>query len=364
MTRRLDEPYAREAVADVDVRVSASPPDVDEPATGQEAGWSGSALRHRILRPRTLLSFGVAVAIVAIVFARFDLNLGDVAAEMARANPLFLLGAAVAYYGSFAFRAARWRSLLQSSGVVPDAGPRRPRLTTLTGIFVLSWFVNCLVPAKLGDAYRGYLLKQREKAAFTGALGTIFAERLADLGSLALFLVASSFLVFGRHVPQLISSWLLLAVAVGALLVVGVAGVVVFRHRLRSLMPIRVREHYVRIEEGAFGAFGRLPALVGLTMIIWLLEGVRLYFVSLSVGAGLTVSAALFVALLASLLTVIPVTPAGLGFVEFGVVSILALLGVVQQTAASVALLDRVVAYWSVIVIGAVLYLVTRWLWR
>jgi uncharacterized protein (TIRG00374 family) len=64
------------------------------------------------------------------------------------------------------------------------------------------------------------------------------------------------------------------------------------------------------------------------------------------------------------LLTVVPLTPAGLGFVELGVVGMLTVLGIGQQTAASIALLDRVVAYWSVIVVGAIVYPIVRWAWR
>jgi uncharacterized membrane protein YbhN (UPF0104 family) len=42
----------------------------------------------------------------------------------------------------------------------------------------------------------------------------------------------------------------------------------------------------------------------------------------------------------------------------------LTVLGIGQQTAASIALLDRVVAYWSVIVVGAIVYPIVRWAWR
>ena len=333
-------------------------------STDSDRGWEDVSIGKRLLRPRTIASFVIAAAIVIFALTRFHLDLGAVLTQMSHANRGYLLLAFATYYGSFGLRAARWRSLLQSADVRPSPGKELPRLPQLSVLFILGWFANCLVPAKLGDAYRGYLLKQRSGTSFGGALGTIFAERLADMMTLGVVLVAMAFVVFGRHIPADVSMWMYIAVGLAVTLIVGILVVFRFRHFFRGFVPLRVRDHYISLEEGALGSFGRIPTLLVLTAIIWAFEGVRLYFVTLSVSGGVSFAAALFVALLASLLTVIPLTPAGLGFVEFGVVGILTVIGVGQQTAASIALLDRVVAYWSVIIVGAIVYLIARWAWR
>jgi len=61
------------------------------------------------------------------------------------------------------------------------------------------------------------------------------------------------------------------------------------------------------------------------------------------------------------------VTPAGLGLVESGVIAILLLLnsigtvqGINQSLASSVAILDRSISYWSLVVIGIVVYALSR----
>lgn len=361
--RRLDED--QQAGIDIGRNRDASPEALtlapDEQPSG---GWGPASIARRLLRPRTVLSFVLAAAVIIFAISRFDLNLSAIAAQMSQANPAFIVLAFVTYYGSFAVRAARWRSLLGSARVEPAPGCRIPGSPGMMVIFILSWFVNCLVPAKLGDAYRAYLLKQRSGTSLSAALGTIFAERLSDVVTLAVVLVASGLLIFGRHIPSTVSNWMIVGVTLGVILVIGTIGAYQFREQLRRLVPHRVRGHYLNLERGALGSFGRLPTLLTLTAIIWMLEGLRLYFVMESLHAGFTFSTALFVALLASLLTVVPFTPAGLGFVELGVVGVLMLLGGSEQTAASVALLDRVVAYWSVIVIGGALYAITRWKWR
>ena len=65
-------------------------------------------------------------------------------------------------------------------------------------------------------------------------------------------------------------------------------------------------------------------------------------------------------ALVASLLTAIPFTPAGLGLVELGVVGILTLIyGVDQEQAAAIALLDRAISVLSIIVLGSIAYVLS-----
>ena len=95
------------------------------------------------------------------------------------------------------------------------------------------------------------------------------------------------------------------------------------------------------------------------TVAIWLLEGARLYFVIRALGlpeVGLGISASIFVALAAALLTAIPLTPAGFGFVEAGIIGVLAHLRGAGEPAAAVALVDRGLTILTVIVLGGILY--------
>ena len=111
-------------------------------------------------------------------------------------------------------------------------------------------------------------------------------------------------------------------------------------------MPARMGELLEQFHEGSTGALDvrSLPVVITLTIVIWLLEGARLYFVIQALGlpeVGLGISASVFVALAAALLTAIPLTPAGFGFVEAGIIGVLALYGVSAEPAAAVALVDR-----------------------
>ena len=125
-------------------------------------------------------------------------------------------------------------------------------------------------------------------------------------------------------------------------------------------MPKKISVQYRRLEEGIFGSFGRWPSLIGLTAVIWMQEGLRVFFITRALDIHVSFAVTLFVALAASLLTTIPLTPAGLGAVETGIVGVLQWVGVERNAAASVAVIDRVIGYWSVLLIGLIIYIISR----
>ncbi len=337
-----------------------SEPDTDTtPTNDDEYG-----LRKRLLRPRTALSFLIGGGIVALTISQLDIEWNDVYSQLRSAHIGLVLLAFVANYGSIFIRSLRWRSLLDSAEVRPDPGYEMPRVRGMAAIYMVSWYFNCLLPAKLGDAYRGYLLKTRSRTPFSTAFGTVVAERIADVVALAALLVLSGFLVFGTRVPDTLENWLILAAGLGIGLVAAFILLFRFRATLRRFVPDRAMTHYLRLEQGMLMSYRNVPSLVLLTGGIWILEGARMYVIGLSIGAGLGIPEAIFIALLASLLTAVPATPAGLGFVEIGIVGAAVVMGFSDGVAASLAVLDRFVAYWSVLVIGTGVFLLTRWRWR
>ena len=140
-----------------------------------------------------------------------------------------------------------------------------------------------------------------------------------------------------------------------------VAALRLFGHRLTDRLPHRIRDFYERFHHGSTGALtpSSIPVIVVLSLVIWTLEGMRLYFVILALDlptVNLGISSAIFVTLAGSLLTAIPLTPAGVGFVEAGIVGALSLYGVAAEPAAAVALTDRAISILSVIILGGFAY--------
>jgi uncharacterized protein (TIRG00374 family) len=155
---------------------------------------------------------------------------------------------------------------------------------------------------------------------------------------------------------------------IGVIVVAGLAlGLFTMRNMGRRLilalpLPHRVIELYDRFEEGVFKAVGlrALPRLAFVTGLIWATEALRLFFVVEAYGfddVSLGLSGAVFVALIGSLLTAVPLAPAGLGVVELGVGSVLTIAyGIPVPEATAIVLLDRVISVFSIIVFGSIAY--------
>lgn len=84
------------------------------------------------------------------------------------------------------------------------------------------------------------------------------------------------------------------------------------------------------------------PCIISVSCIGWVLRGLEWFFVAMAIG-DMTISLvdALLLNPLLTILSLIPITPAGLGIQEAGIVGILALLGVSVAAATAFAFLTR-----------------------
>lgn len=323
------------------------------------------SLKDRLLDIKTLAGFAFSAGLLVFFVLTVKIDFGATFANIFQADPLMLLLAFPVYYFAFYVRGLRWKMLLNNAGFDKESKVKLPSTWGLVEIVYLSAFVNCLVPAKLGDAYRGYLLKKNSNASFSRTLGTIFGERIADV--LVLFgLLCLGGLVAFSNVESKLSSIYLVFVFGLILVVMIVFGLLALRFWnswLLRLVPVRLQPIYHRFRQGTVSSFHRKTQLklYAYTMVIWLCEGARLYFVLQSLHiTSLDLSVVIFIALAASLLTTLPFTPAGLGAVEGTVVVVLTTFNIEKNLASSVAILDRVISYWSIVIFGALLYIFSR----
>jgi glycosyltransferase 2 family protein len=327
------------------------------------------ALAERFFNVRTLLSFGLGLGIIVFLFTRVQIDVGAILDWVRQANPWLLGAAFVAFYATFPVRALRWRRLLDNVEVdTGEEGAKRLGVAPLSEIIFLGWFANCIVPAKLGDAYRAYLLKLNAGVSFSTTIGTILAERIIDVVILFLLMLAATGLSFGRAVPSEVLVLMQIGCALVVLVVVGLVVMRPLRPLIERILPNRLHEQYARFEHGTLNSFRGIPTLVAFTGLTWTGEVARLYLVTLSLGFGGTAqSVIVFVALVSALMTTLPLTPAGLGFAEGAIVGIFLLAaraglapGMDEHAAASIALLDRGISYWSLIATGLVVYPLSR----
>ena len=95
-------------------------------------------------------------------------------------------------------------------------------------------------------------------------------------------------------------------------------------------------------KESAHSTQRAIPEIIGLTMICWILKGFEWWFLGLALGITNVPWIAYFlIHPLVTALAFVPITPAGIGVQEFGIIGIFGLLGVPAPQAAVFALLAR-----------------------
>lgn len=304
------------------------------------------------IKKSTIFSFSVAFGILYILVT--SVNVHKTFEIMRSVNVSMYLLASFTMFLSYLLRVFRWKNLLENVGFTG-------RLRDIIEILTLSFFVNTIVPAKLGDVYRGYLMQKNYKESTSRIMSTVFVERSFDLIAMVL-LLSSIALLFFKRIPQN----LMLSLKVGAILSV-----------LLALFMIIMKYHdgwllrfVPRRAGGVFKAFGEGTSdvltsssmrIIGVyTLLIWILDGGRMFLVMRASGLDAPFSLALFVMLAGALATAFPLTPAGLGAVELTMSGLLMLFGVDKGLAVSVTLLDRLISYWSFLIIGGLVYVLSK----
>jgi glycosyltransferase 2 family protein len=324
-------------------------------AEAEERATGTVNLGRRFFNVKTGLSFLLGIAILFALFRFSDVQLSEILAQLREVDPRVYALAAICYTLTFPFRGLRWQRLLA------NAGSRLP-LSQLTEVIFISWFVNSVLPGKVGDVYRGYLLRREHGLSLSRTVGTVVAERVVDLCGLVTLLGVTGFFVLRNRVSPVVDGMLHAGWIGLALLIAGLFVLNRFGDRLAALFPAKVQAIYAKFAHGTFASLSSLkglPLLILLTVLAWSAEAGRLYFVMQALDVQLGPLAALFTVAAISLALIVP-TPGGLGGVEAAFVGVLAVFGVPLQIALAVALLDRLISYYSLILFGLPAFLLTR----
>ena len=224
-----------------------------------------------------------------------------------------------------------------------------------TQLIAIGWFVNSVAWLRLGDAYRAYAFSEDSNSTFSWSLGTVLADRVVDMVTVAIVLVISV-VALAATSDLAISGYIIvmafvMAVVVGAIVV----SMKMYGGRMARFLPGRLEDAYHQFHQGTLGSFDKLPAVVLLGLAGWVLETARLYFVAQAIGIDIGLALVLVVALGHGILSTVP-TPGGVGAVEPGVIGLL-LIQLSRPDAAAVAIVDRSITYVSVIAVGGLLLL-------
>lgn len=278
---------------------------------------------------------GIAVSVVCVVLAVRGLALDAVAQALGQASYPWLVPALALYFAGVWIRAIRWRALLRP---VKDISSAR-----LFPVVVIGYMANDVLPFRLGEVARCFVLNRRERIPQTTALATVFLERVMDgLTMLAFMALTLPLLPYAAALYQLMAgAGVVFAGVTVALVLLAVRPQFALRVLDAVLSPFpkgigdRVRGLTESFMSGlaSLGGLGATLRVFALSCAAWLCEAGMYY--TLMYAFPLTPSAplAILTTAVANLGTLIPSSPGYVGVFDFIGRSVLAQFGVPEEVA-------------------------------
>jgi hypothetical protein len=301
---------------------------------------------------------GLLVSIAALGLVIRSVDLGACATVISHANPIPLAACLAVIAAQVALRSVRWRLLLPA----PRHGGRI-RLSRIVPVLLVGYLGNAVLPARLGEPIRAYLVARREDLDAVEAFGSVVLERVVDTATLAL-------LAFIAAVAVNAPGWIVQATGVaavigcavtGALVAVGPAPLVRLARRALAPGPFAARAEpiMVRLEVFARGIDrpSRSSAIVVAAVVsalCWLGDMTTFWLVARSIGAPVDPAAALLIAAVTVLGTALPSAPGYVGTFELAAATTAQALGVSAAPALALAVLAHALAVLPVAGAGAI----------
>jgi glycosyltransferase 2 family protein len=289
-----------------------------------------------------VLRLALSLSILGALF--FYIGVGEVFDQLNNLDPFYFVFFLVISYPLIWSSCRKWKLFIPNSSEQPSTG-------RLMRYYTISYFANLFLPSTLGgDAARSYKLGRYLKSQ-TDALAATFLERLTGLLAMviiALVVVLSGFSVVPEFsVPVLFVSFGVIGVS---WVFLSRRGVAVFFAVMRVVQgKVVSRDFLSRIVEKILSVQHLLHAS---RAVFWKALGWSFVFHALTIGNtylgakavgwdSVSVLQLCIVVPLVLLISMIPVTPGGIGVQEGAFVFLLTRIGASSPEALSVALLLR-----------------------
>jgi hypothetical protein len=304
-----------------------------------------------------ILILGLFISLSLLWFTFREARLDEILDALQDANYWWLFPGVAVYFVSVWFRSWRWKFLLRGSK--PIFAHR------LFPVVVIGYMGNNVLPFRLGEVLRAYILWRRERINVGTSLTTALLERLFDGLTMVLFVLFGLLFVpmsafFGRLVT--IAS----VVFLGALIVfLFLAARPRLLHRIahsliEALVPERFREPLFNLVEGVIAGLESLRSgrdvlvIFGVTLWVWILETMKYWLVSFAFDLQLPYFGIVLMGGVVNLLTALPSLPGYIGTFEGGGVQVLEVIGVPTGPAASYILVLHAILLVPVTLLGAI----------
>lgn len=212
-------------------------------------------------------------------------------------------------------------------------------LTYATATILIGQIVNIVVPARLGDFTRIFILHKDKETPYTKGFSSVIEERLFDLGTISL-LSAMTLPFLNNLLPEWMTRLIILVliVGLGALSALYLSKYLLSQNKILTKVLEILR--YIR----SLSLTPHSILLLGsLSLLIWMGETAICYLIARMFQVSLSFTLVLFAVTIGNLSKTLPLTPGGVGVYEIIVTSVLSFGGIPLATATLIAVIDHLI---------------------
>jgi len=321
-----------------------------------EAVEPASRGRHRW---KFWLGSGISVFFLVLLFRSMDG--AKLLAALRSMDARFLVPAVAATLFSYYCRAYRWKLLL--------AQEKRTSMGNLFPATVIGYMANNLLPARVGELVRVYVLGEREQMDKGTVFASLVLDRLFDGCSVLLILLAT---LFTLQLPGGEGEVRSALITGGYVTIAGYLGIIGFLVLLRKRteatlrltgrllrpLPPGVAEKIIPLLGSFIGGIrlstrpGMLAAQLLCSAVIWASAIWPIDLVLRSFGIVLPLSASLFIMVLLVVAVMVPASPGYIGTYHYACFKALTVFGIAGEKALSVALVIHAVNFFPITFLG------------
>jgi uncharacterized protein (TIRG00374 family) len=245
--------------------------------------------------------------------------------------PLYLLPAIAICLAAWWLRGWRYHTILKSLNY-------QVSVTVSTACIFVSQSVNVVVPARLGDFVRVFILKHEYNTTYSEGISSIVVERIFDIVTVALLGAIAIFFVLG--VPVWFTTLIIVPLVAGMLFFIFLLFLGKFSSENKYIIIILNMLHEIR---RASLTLRSVIVLGASSIIIWLLDILVCFAVVLMFEQQIPFAVVVLAVVIGNLVKAVPLTPGGMGTYEAALTVTFGLAGIDPAVALLIAIIDHLI---------------------
>lgn len=278
----------------------------------------------------------------------------------------------------YVIRAIRWQGLLLHIKVTP--------IKKLFSITCIGFMANSVLPARVGEVLRPFLLYKKENIKFSACVATVIVERIFDMLGLIIFAAVIIILLphpspnhYGAYIQassdglstlkepiiHSLKKWTEVSAVIGVLTITALFFVIInpdFFKEILSRLCFFLSE---KLRSKVFGFYDSFVYglkilenkaltvwILILSLIIWIIGGAEIYLLGFSFDIHLPFLAACLIAICLALAIALPQAPGYIGVFHIAVQKSLNIFGIQSAKAQSYAIILWAISILPSIVLG------------